>query len=213
MERISILPSSLNDQLSAGYLENPLVLEHLDVLYSSRQAFMKIKWSNELRHALKKQTRKTREFFDIRQEVYYKHNSDKKWTRPGKIIGQDRPLVFIRHGGCHVQGNCSRVQLANINTENETNSKHFSNQTNQLNLIPSDNKFELEHKNKQYNDCCDSDSDDEIIDNQNESSSCNNLLPPDNHKHNSLTPDCNTSTISVRQDNDKLNKPATSDYV
>ena len=46
-------------------------------------------------------------------------------------------------------------------------------------MIPSDNNFELEHKNKQYV-CCDIDSDDEVIDNQNESSSCDNLLSPDN---------------------------------
>ena len=58
---------------------------------------------------------------------------------------------------------CSRFQVANINTENKTNSKHVSDQPNQLNLKPSDNKFELERKNKQYNDCCDSDSDDEVL--------------------------------------------------
>lgn len=52
------LPSSLNDQLSVGYLENPLVLEHYNALYYSHQAFMKIGSSNELRHALKKWTRK-----------------------------------------------------------------------------------------------------------------------------------------------------------
>ena len=60
---------------------------------------MKIESSNKLRHALRKQTRKTQEFFDIKQEVYYKRNSDKKWKGPGKVIGQDGPLVFIRHGG------------------------------------------------------------------------------------------------------------------
>ena len=64
------LPSSLNDQLSAGYSENPLVLEYLNALYSSCQAFMKIESSNKLRHALRKQTRKIPEFFGIRQEVY-----------------------------------------------------------------------------------------------------------------------------------------------
>ena len=48
------LPSYLNNQLSAGYLENPLVLEHLNAVYSSRQAFMKIESSNKLRHTLKK---------------------------------------------------------------------------------------------------------------------------------------------------------------
>ena len=53
------LPSSLNDQLSAEYSENPLVLEYLNALYFSCQAFMKIKSSNKLTHALRKQTRKT----------------------------------------------------------------------------------------------------------------------------------------------------------
>ena len=121
-------------------------------------------------------------------------------------------LVFIRHGGSYVKVHCSSVQVANINTENE-NTKHVSDQPNQLNLKPSDNKFELECKNKQYNGCCDSDSDDEVINNQNESSSCDNLLSPDNHINNSLTPDCYTSPTSVKQENDKLNEPAMPDYV
>ena len=80
-------------------------------------------------------------------------------------------------------------------------------------MKPSNTKFELERKSKQYNYCSDSNLDDEIIDNQNEYSSCDNLLPPDNHINNSLTPDCNSSPISLRQGNDKLNQPATPDYV
>ena len=106
---------------------------------------------------------------------------------------------------------CSMVQVANVNTENETNSKHVSNQPDQLNLKHSDNKSELEHESKQYNDFYDSDLDDEVIDNQNESSSCDNLLTPDNHINNSLTPHCNTSPISFRQKNDKPNEPVTPD--
>ena len=39
------------------------------------------------------------------------------------------------------------------------------------------------------------------------------LLPPDNHINNSLTPDRNTSPISLGQENDKLNEPATPDSV
>ena len=119
-KNISLL-SSLNDQLSAGYSENPLVLEHLNALYSSHHAFMNIGLSNKLRHTLRKQTRKTKEFLDIRQEVYYKCNSDKKWKGPGKVIGQDGPLVFIRHGDCYVKDHCSRVHVANTNTENKIN--------------------------------------------------------------------------------------------
>ena len=43
-------------------------------------------------------------------------------------------------------------------------------------MIPSENKFELECKSKQYNDCCDSDTDYEVIGNHNKSSSCDNVL-------------------------------------
>ena len=162
---------------------------------------------------MRKRTRKTQEFFDIRQEVYCKRNSDKKWKEPGKVIRQDQPLVFIRHGGCYVKNHFPRVQVANKNNEKKTNPKHVSSQPNQLNLKPSNTKFELERKSKQYNYCSDSNLDDEIIDNQNEYSSCDNLLPPDSHINNSLTPDCNSSPISLRQGNDKLNQPATPDYV
>ena len=44
---------------------------------------------------------------------------------------------------------CSMVQVANVNTENEINSKHISNQPDQLNLKHSDNKSELEHESTQ----------------------------------------------------------------
>ena len=54
------LPLSLNDQLSGKYSKKPLVLEYLNALYFLYQAFMKIESSNKLRHALRKQTRKTR---------------------------------------------------------------------------------------------------------------------------------------------------------
>ena len=73
---------------------------------------------NKIRYTLRKQSRKTQEFFDIMQKIYYKCISDKKWNEPHKVIGQDGSLVFIRHGGCYVKVHCSRVQVLNINTEN-----------------------------------------------------------------------------------------------
>ena len=106
------LPSTLNDTLSAGHSDNPLILEHLKSLHSAREAFMKSESSNKLRIALRKQTRNTREHFDLGQEVYYKRKDDVKWKGPGKVIGQDGPVVFIRHGGFYIKVHCCRVQIA-----------------------------------------------------------------------------------------------------
>ena len=53
---------------------------------------MKIEPSDKLRHPLRKQTRKSGEFFDIKEEVYYKCNSDKKQKGLSKVIGQDGPF-------------------------------------------------------------------------------------------------------------------------
>ena len=105
------LPSTLNDTLSAGHSDNPLILEHLKSLHSSREAFMKSESSNKLRIALRKQTRNTREHFDLGQEVYYKRKDDVKWKGHGKVIGQDGPVVFIRHGGFYIKLHC-QVQIA-----------------------------------------------------------------------------------------------------
>ena len=105
------LPSSINDKLPAGYSENSIVIEHLNALHSSRQTFMKIESSNKLRKALQTKTRRTRDFFDIGQKVYYKRKNDIKWKGPGKVVGQDGPVVFVRHGGFYIKVHCSRVQL------------------------------------------------------------------------------------------------------
>ena len=106
------LPSTMNDQLSAGYSTNPLIIEHLKALHSSLESFMKAESSAKLRNALRKQTRHTREHFDLGQAVYYKRNNDIKWKGPGKIAGQDGSVVFIRHGDFYIKVHCSRIQIA-----------------------------------------------------------------------------------------------------
>ena len=53
---------------------------------------MKIELSDKLRHPFRKQTRKSGQFFDIKEEVYYKRNSDKKQKGLSKVIGQDGPF-------------------------------------------------------------------------------------------------------------------------
>ena len=106
------LPLAMNDQLSAGYFTNPLIIEHLKALHSARESFIKAESSAKLRNALRKQTWPTREHFHLGQAVYYKRNNDIKWKGPGKIVGQDGSVVFIRHGDFYITVNCSRIQIA-----------------------------------------------------------------------------------------------------
>ena len=106
------LPSTLNDTLSTGHSDNRLILEHLKSLHSAKEAFMKSESSNKLRIARRKQTRNTREHLDLGQEVHYKRKDDVNWKGPGKVIGQDGPVVFIRHGGFYIKVHCCRVQIA-----------------------------------------------------------------------------------------------------
>ena len=44
------------------------------------------------------------------QEVYYKRKDQPRWKGPGKVIGHDGPVVFIRHGGQYVKAHSCRVQ-------------------------------------------------------------------------------------------------------
>ena len=145
------LPNAINDQLSAGYSENPLVIKHLNAMYSAREA---------LRTASRRQTRKTRDFFNLGLEVYYKCNNDIKWKRPGKVIGQDGPVVFIRHGGHYVKVHCSRIQLSNTNMEKENDLENSHNQINQT-IIKNPNL--QQNPSETIEDLFDSDIDDEMI--------------------------------------------------
>ena len=154
------LPNAINDQLSAGYSENPLVIKDLNAMYSARETFMKIESLNKLRTALRRQTRKTRDFFNLGQEVYYKRNNGIKWKGPGKIIGQDGPVVFIRHGGHYVKIHCSRIQLSNTNMEKENDLEGSHNQINQT-IIENPNL--QQNPSEIIEDLFDSDIDDEMI--------------------------------------------------
>ena len=63
------LPSAMSDQLFAGYSTNPLIIEHLKALHSAWESFMNAESSAKFRNALRKQTRPTREHYDLGQAV------------------------------------------------------------------------------------------------------------------------------------------------
>ena len=113
------LPSTIGSPLPA--MEEPgskTVAMHLAALNSARQSFIKSESSEKIKRALRKQTRKWKDTYQIGDKVYYKREDESKWTGPAKVLGQDGPVVFIRHGSRYVKAHVCRVQPTEINAVN-----------------------------------------------------------------------------------------------
>ena len=59
---------------------------HIATLHSPREAFMKAN-IRKIKIALKKQTRQTRERYEIGEKVYYKLDTDEQWKGPVIVLG------------------------------------------------------------------------------------------------------------------------------
>ena len=94
------LPSVLSNKLPA--LENGVnsetVARHLNALHAARRAFIKAESSERIKRALRCQVRAVEENFNQGDKVYYKRDDGSRWRGPGKVIGQDNKIVFVRHG-------------------------------------------------------------------------------------------------------------------
>lgn len=107
------LPSVLNDKLPAleGTTTSKVVGEHVAALYSARRAYTQAECSDRIRRALRKQVRTSRdEIYTLGDRVYYKRPDNKEWKGPGKVIGQDGVVVFVRHGGQIVRVHVCRLK-------------------------------------------------------------------------------------------------------
>ena len=67
---------------------------HLNALHLARKA----ETSERIRRALKHQIRNTSEVFSSGDSIYFKREDNLKWKGPGKGIGQDGKVIFIRYG-------------------------------------------------------------------------------------------------------------------
>ena len=72
------LPNVFHNRISAGTTEIKTVREHISTLHAARKAFINAEISDKLRRALRKQVRKTRQYYDMNDIVYYKRNIDDK---------------------------------------------------------------------------------------------------------------------------------------
>ena len=99
------LPSVMVDRPPAleGATSSEMFAKHLNGLHAGRRAFIQAESSERIRRALRHQIRSTGGCFQPGQKVYYKRDGSQKWKGPGKVIGQDGKVVFVRHGNIYVR--------------------------------------------------------------------------------------------------------------
>ena len=97
------LPSIMNDRPPAleGTTSNEIFAKHLNTLHAGRQAFTRAESSERIRRALRYQIRSSDTAYQIGDKVYYRRNG--QWKGPGKVLGQDGKVIFVRHGSTYVR--------------------------------------------------------------------------------------------------------------
>ena len=74
------------------------VVKHLNALHAARRAFTKAESSDRIKRALRHNVRANEESFCSGDTVFYKRDDNNRWRGPGRVIGQDGKILFIRHG-------------------------------------------------------------------------------------------------------------------
>ena len=99
------LPSVMIDKPPAleGLTTSEIFARHLNALHSGRRAFLQAETSERIRKALRHQVRATGGHFNEGDQVYFKRDGKKRWQGPGRVIGQDGKVVFVRHGNVYIR--------------------------------------------------------------------------------------------------------------
>ena len=136
------LPSVISDKLPAleGKSTSQHVAEHMSSLFAARKAYTEAECSERIRRALRKQTRTYMEEIYLNgDKVYYKRPNQNVWKGPGKVIGQDGVVVFVRHGSqlirvhvCRLKKVVEREQEEESNAENVDGDKQLQSKGEEL---------------------------------------------------------------------------------
>ena len=108
------LPDIYNASLPEleGKTHSEIIALHLNTLQSARQAFIESQACQRIKKALSHRVRAKMEHYKTGDKVIYKRDGRNKWEGPGIVIGQNRQIVFVQHGGeWYKVPNC-RVQKA-----------------------------------------------------------------------------------------------------
>ena len=108
------LPNVMINKLPAleGTTSSEIVASHLNALHSARRAYIEVESSEKVRRALKHKIRANTTKFSMGDKVFYKRDGNNKWKGPGKVIGQDGKIVFVRQGNVYVRVSTNRLVKA-----------------------------------------------------------------------------------------------------
>ena len=122
-----MFPSIINDILPAleSFNQSPNLALHIATLHSAWRAFIAYESSEKIKRPFRNNIRSSGQIYNIKDEVYYKRSNSPKWKGPAKVLGQDGPVVFLRHGTRHIKAHVCRVQ----STENSINEKNDKDHT------------------------------------------------------------------------------------
>ena len=107
------LPSNINNTLPAFEDHNTTeqLVKHINALHSGRKAFIQSESSEKIKRAFRNNVRPSGKQYSINEEVYYKREDSQKWKGPAKVLGQDGPVISLRHGTCYIKAHVCRVQV------------------------------------------------------------------------------------------------------
>ncbi|PIK39346.1 hypothetical protein BSL78_23810 [Apostichopus japonicus] len=82
--------------------------------------------SEKIRRALRHKIRSSGEVYQPGDKVFYKRDGSTKWRGPGKVLGQDGKVVFVRHGSVYVRVHPCRLTRVGeeFNRSSESDLRH-----------------------------------------------------------------------------------------
>ena len=89
-------------------VDSRAVEKSINLIQDARQAWAKTDNSNRLKRAMRVQPSNL-EKYETGENVHYKFGKDARWHGPGKVIGQENKIIYIKHGGHIISTSQSRV--------------------------------------------------------------------------------------------------------
>ena len=100
--------------------------KHMNALHEACKAYIQSEADKRIRPASRSKARVSEQFFDNRDLVFYKQEGKDCWLRSGKVIFQDRKVVFVRHGGVFIKVSSNRLsgkfRINNLKLKEKTSS-------------------------------------------------------------------------------------------